>query len=112
MTHFSNAENTWQHVLRDPQGCDHIVQVYEDRTFLAEAVAEYIGTGLRRHEAAIVIARPTHADAFRTALKEAGCSAAAAIRDGKLVMRDAQQTLSKFMVNGLRGACSRKASAG
>ena len=54
----------WNDVLREPSHGDHIVHTYQDRGFLAEAVAEYLGTGLARGEAAIIIARPAHQRGF------------------------------------------------
>jgi len=84
----------WNEVLRDPSHGDHIVQTYQDRAFLAEAVAEYLGTGLRRGEAAIIIARPAHSEAFLQKLAGVG-------DPGQLVVLDAEQTLARFMVDGM-----------
>ena len=55
----------WPDLLRDPPGGAHYVQAYRDAAFLCEAVAEYAGSGLRRGEAVILIARPEHAARFR-----------------------------------------------
>jgi len=97
MRHMTN----WQDLLRGPADGDHIVQVYQDRGFLTAAVAEYIGTGLRRGDAAIVIARPEHADAFRCALGAAGIDLEAAIGTGQLKLLDAETTLRQFMREGM-----------
>ena len=91
----------WQELLRKPADGDHIVQVYQDRTFLAAAVAEYIGTGLQRGEATIVIARPEHADAFRYELGARGFDLEAAIGSGQLRLLDAATTLRGFMRDGM-----------
>jgi hypothetical protein len=93
--------NHWQDVLKHPSLGDHIVQVYQDREFLAEAVAEYLGAGLRQGDAAIVIARPEHRAAFERELAAAGLDAAAAARSGQLIYFDAAQTLGKFMREGM-----------
>jgi hypothetical protein len=90
----------WQELLRAPQDGDHIVQVYQDRAFLASAVAEYVGTGLRKGEAAIVIARPDHADAFRYALGALGIDLEAALGSGQLRLLDAETTLQRFLHKG------------
>jgi hypothetical protein len=84
----------WTDVLREPSHGDHIVQTYQDPAFLAEAVAEYLGTGLRRGEAAIIIARPAHSEAFLAKLAAAG-------EPAQIVVLDAEQTLARFMVDGL-----------
>jgi hypothetical protein len=91
----------WKELLRAPQDGDHIVQVYQDRTFLASAVAEYVGNGLRKGEAAIVIARPDHADAFRYALGALGIDLEAALGSGQLRLFDAESTLQRFLHEGM-----------
>ena len=84
----------WTDVLREPAQGDHIVQTYQDPAFLADAVAEYLGTGLRRGEAAIVIARPSHSARFLETLGGAG-------EPGQLLVLDAEETLARFMSNGM-----------
>jgi hypothetical protein len=84
----------WSEVLREPSHGDHIVQTYQDPAFLAEAVAEYLGSGLRRGEAAIVIARPHHVAKFREKIGTAG-------ERGQLIVLDAEETLARFMADGM-----------
>lgn len=83
----------WPELLRQPGGSDHMVQFYSDPEFLVEAVAHYIGCGLRQGEAAIIIARPEHSERFMRALKRESSPA--------LRLLDAETTLSSFMVNGM-----------
>jgi hypothetical protein len=96
-----NVTPGWQHVLQGPALGDHIVQVYQDRQFLAEAVAEYIGTGLARGEAAVIIARPEHRAAFEAELRAKGLHPERAAREGQLTFFDADETLARFMKNGM-----------
>jgi hypothetical protein len=84
----------WTEVLRQPSHGDHIVQTYQDPAFLADAVAEYLGSGLRRGEAAIVIARPQHVALFRERI-------AAPEEAGQLIILDAEQALARFMEDGM-----------
>lgn len=84
----------WSEVLREPSHGDHIVQTYQDPAFLADAVAEYLGAGLRRGEAAIVIARPQHVAQFREKLGTPG-------ERGQLIILDAEETLARFMADGM-----------
>jgi DcmR-like sensory protein len=93
--------NGWQDVLRRSTAGDHIVQVYQDRGFLAEAVAEYAGWGLRRGDAVVVIARPEHRQAFVQKLEEVGFDVDAARAKDQIVLLDADVTLAKFMQGGL-----------
>jgi hypothetical protein len=86
------ASNTnWPELLREPGRCDHIVQLYQDVEFLTEAVADYIGTGLGRGEAALVIATPEHRARFST---QPG-------KPGQMKMLDAEETLARFMTSGM-----------
>jgi hypothetical protein len=82
----------WPELLKQPGGCDHIVQLYQDAGFLTEAVADYIGAGLERGEAAIVIATPEHRRRFLEKL---------APKAGQLKLLDAEKTLARFMAGGM-----------
>jgi hypothetical protein len=90
----------WPELLRHPSGGDHIVQVYQDEAFLADAVAEYLGQGLRQGEGAVIIARPAHVNAFKARLEADGLSAAAALERGQLRVLDAEATLERFILGG------------
>jgi len=95
------VKHDWIDLLKHPSGGEHFVQVYREETFLCEAVAEYIGTGLKHGEGAILIATPAHVAAFKRQLAEAGISVEKAIRLGQLVMLDADATLEKFTPRGM-----------
>ena len=84
----------WSEVLREPSHGDHIVQTYQDPAFLADAVTEYLGTGLSRGEAAIVIARPQHVAKFREKLGPPA-------EPGQLIILDAEEILARFMADGM-----------
>jgi hypothetical protein len=71
---------------------NHVVQLYQEIDPLAQAVADYVGEGLRRGEAAVIIATPEHRAAF---LKKIGS------HEGHLEILDAEETLAKFMANGM-----------
>jgi hypothetical protein len=77
----------WRSLVRDPQPGDHIVQVYQDVGFLAEAVTGYLQAGLDAGEAAVVIARPEHRARFTL--------------EGEAVFLDAEETLGRLMANGM-----------
>jgi hypothetical protein len=103
MTRIPGTRDTtpsWQDLLKHPDGGDHFVQLYQDKSFLADAVAEYVGAGLREGEAAAVIATPEHAQIFLQELAARGLYPEQALRRGQLRLLDARDTLSRFMVNG------------
>ena len=55
--------------LRSPSPCDHLIQAYTDDAFLAETVGEFIATGLKVNEGAIIIATPKHLGLFGDSLQ-------------------------------------------
>jgi hypothetical protein len=71
-----------------------------DRLPLAQNVAAYISQGLKRGEGAIVIATPEHREIFREELRKCGIDAGAPLAGSGLLLLDAHQTLSQFLVNG------------
>jgi uncharacterized protein Usg len=80
-------------LLHNPGASDHIAHTYQDPAALAESVAQYLAAGLRAGEAAIVIARPEHTARF---LEKLGARPA-----DQLVLLDAEETLARFMVDGM-----------
>jgi hypothetical protein len=60
-----------------------------------------VGTGLRRGEGVILIARPAHVAEFKRQLSQAGLAPERALRRGQLVVLDADQTLAKFTPGGM-----------
>lgn len=91
----------WPELLQHSKGGDHFVQVYQDELFLCEAVSEYVGTGLRRGEGAILVATPSHHAAFTQRLEDDGLSARDALQRGQLVLLDAEETLGRFTPGGM-----------
>src|SRR5688500_10931806 len=83
--------------VTDPGRHDHFVQLYQEVDGLAPAVARYVGTGLERGEAAIIIATPAHRAAFIAHIP----GAHAAIDEGRFHLLDAEDTLARFMANGM-----------
>jgi hypothetical protein len=79
----------------------HTVQFYENDHFLEAAVADYLAEGLRSGQVDVVIATPAHRESFAVRLKAKGVDPIAAIQSGKLVMHDARETLSTFMVQSM-----------
>ena len=95
-----NGSDPWDAVLTSPAPGQHIAQLYTDRDFLARGVGRFLGEGLRRGEAAVVIATPLHWRAVARQLEVDGLSTEDFARRGQLIVRDAEETLSTFMVDG------------
>ena len=83
--------------VTQPGAHDHFVQLYSEDDALARAVGQYIGAGLERGEAAIVIATPSHRSAFIGRIP----AAQRAIHEGRFHVLDAEETLARFMANGM-----------
>ncbi|MEA2718935.1 MAG: hypothetical protein QOJ39_799 [Candidatus Eremiobacteraeota bacterium] len=85
----------------DDSHADHLVLMYGcDSSALTRGVAAYLADGLRRGEAEVVIATRSHADAFVAELERLHADPHAALRDGRLAVFDAHETLARFMVDG------------
>lgn len=97
----SDTVSNWPELLQHPAAGDHFVQIYQDEQFLCEAVAEYVGTGLRRGDGVILIATPSHRAAFARQLEKDGLAPSDALEGGQLVMLDAHQTLARFTPGGM-----------
>ena len=79
---------------------DHFVQFYESDACLIEAVAGFIGAGLVRGDAGIIIATPEHRALLAEQLAAAGVDTGGAAASGRYVVLDAAETLRRFMVDG------------
>ena len=82
-------------LVNHPGAHDHFVQLYDNIGPLAEAVAQYAQAGLRRGEAVALIATPEHRHEFLRRIDRAG------IAEEQLTVLDAEQTLARFMANGM-----------
>ena len=79
----------------------HVVQFYEDDAFLIHRVAHFLGSAIEAGNACIVIATEAHRKMLLSSLHRRGFDMAALERQGSYISLDANQTLAKFMVNGL-----------
>jgi hypothetical protein len=90
----------WKRLLHTPQSSDHLVQLYQDDDFLAEAVTTFILEGLRRDEAVVLVVTPAHRDLFLRKLRMAGTDVIGSMMERRLKILDAATTLSSFMPGG------------
>lgn len=78
----------------------HVVKFYEHDAELVEAVVPYLAEAIRADEAAVVIATEAHRDAFASALRARGLDPERATADGRLLLLDAADTMSRFLSDG------------
>jgi hypothetical protein len=63
-------------------------------------VSTYLWEGLKRGDGLLVVATSEHLDHIPRLLEELGADHENAVRDGRLVFLDAQETLDRFMIDG------------
>jgi hypothetical protein len=103
---FSQIGDEWvermmtSDVLRQPGRCDHFVQTYTDDHHLAAVVADYLGSGLTRNEAAVMMATSPHVQFVLRRLSMLGIDVPGAIDRRQVLILDAQETLASFMIDG------------
>lgn len=79
---------------------DHVVLFYEHDHVLVSSVCEYLIDALEGDDVALVVATSGHACAFESNMIQAGIDADQARSDQRLVVVDAEDALSRFMVDG------------
>ena len=82
------------------QSGHHGVHFYSDAHKLCLSVADFLGDGIAAGQPLVVIATPKHRQALVIELKGRHFDVDGLIRDGELVLLDAQETLDLFMVEG------------
>src|ERR1700747_134172 len=78
----------------------HVVQFYSEDESLINGLSSFIGTALNAGDAAIVIATKAHRDALIQSLSLYGIDHSEGLTQGRLIMLDAQETLSKITDDG------------
>jgi PAS domain S-box-containing protein len=84
----------------DANGPAHVVQFYDDETFLLGAIGRFVGPALGAGEACLIIATASHQAQIAQQLAARGFDLAALSEQGRYVALDAAETLSRFMVDG------------
>ncbi len=91
---------------------DHVVHFYDAEQELVGVVGSYLAASLSGGDVAVVIATSAHAAAFREAIGAAGLDAFSLECEGRLVLVDADEALSRFVVGGVPDAALFDASIG
>ncbi len=81
-------------------GGEHVVQFYEADSFLLDALAAYVLTGLDAGDVCLVVATGAHRAGLEDRLKTAGVDMGAARRNGAYLCLDAGETLAKLLLDG------------
>jgi len=90
-------EQPWDRVIANAVPCNHIVQLYQDPSFLNRAVCRFAGAAIANGEGVILVPTLAHWNAFRRRLVAEGVDVEAAQERGQLTVVDAEQLLPRIM---------------
>jgi PAS domain S-box-containing protein len=79
----------------------HVVRFYLDDSSYLDALHRSVEAVLTAGDAAVIIATEAHRNGITSRLKASGRDTARAIEDGRLVLLDAAETLSRFISGGM-----------
>ena len=88
---------SWRELVREPGSERHLVQLYREPSFLANAVAGWALPALERGGCAILIGVPANTALVFARLQEEGIDVDAVREEGRLVVVDASWLLAQFM---------------
>jgi hypothetical protein len=97
----SDGHDDWNRLLADAGPRDHVVQLYQDQDFLNRAVCRFAAAALANGEGVILVPTVEHWNGFRPRLIAEGIDVEAAQKRGQLTIVDADETLPRFMHNGM-----------
>jgi hypothetical protein len=97
----SKGHDDWDRLLAAAAPRDHVVQLYQDQDFLNRAVCRFAAAALANGEGVILVPTVRHWNAFRPRLIAEGVDVEAAQKHGQLTIVDADETLPRFMHNGM-----------
>ncbi len=80
---------------------EHGVAFYETEQHLCDIMSTYIGRSLRNGEPAMMIATAEHLEQCLSTMERDGIDVAAALQTRQLLTASADETLAKFMVDGI-----------
>jgi PAS domain S-box-containing protein len=86
--------------LPDEHRHTHSVQFYANDEFLLDEMCQFIGDAIERGGAGIAVATAEHREGLTQRLQDRGLDTATATAQGRLVLLDAAEMLSKFVLEG------------
>ena len=76
----------------------HLVQLFDSEQSIVERVAQFVREGFWKREQILVLMDGERWNAVAMRLALLGCAADDAVRFGRIIVRNAHDTLKKFMV--------------
>ena len=103
-TDTPDQREPWGGLLASAGPRDHIVQLYQDQSFLNRAVCRFAAAAIANGEGVILVPTQAHWTAFRPRLEAEGVDTEATQRKGQLTVVDADTLLPQFMRNAMPDA--------
>ncbi len=97
---LSRYENILRGVETDSRKSAHLIEIFASPSEIIAGICEFTCAGLANGEAVIIIARENHIEDVHRQLGFLGFDFESMTASGQLVMLDAEETMSKFMVSG------------
>lgn len=79
---------------------EHIVEIYEGHEPFMDSLEGFVVGGLQKTDSVILIVKPTHLEALEDRMRERNLDLEALRAQDRYITYDAEEILSKFMVNG------------
>jgi hypothetical protein len=79
---------------------EHSVQIYDNDSLFMDALEGFASGGFRAGDSVIIIATKVHRGALERRLRARGYDVDLALRENRYIPVDAEEALSKFMVDG------------
>lgn len=79
--------------------CEHLVQIYQDDGVFLDSLEGFVAGGILDGDGVVVIATPLHLLSLNERLTKRGIDVAIASEKNQYLAFDAEETLSKFMIN-------------
>ncbi len=77
------------------------MQVYDNEHVFLDTLAGFVGGGINQGDTIVLVATPAHVAGLQERLTSFGIHVESLIAAGQYLCYDAQETLQKFMVNGM-----------
>jgi MEDS: MEthanogen/methylotroph, DcmR Sensory domain len=87
-------------VRQKPVASDHTLQLFDTDKSLGRNVAAFLAAGVPLEQTLLVVCTPAHWDAIAGALRATPLEPERAISEGRLMVLDAEEQLSRFMRRG------------
>ena len=94
-----SAEAIW--ILAERLSGEHIAQLYSHETVLVESLRMFTTHGVSRGEAILLVLTPSHRDLLLPQLEADGLDLGRLQHGGQLLLLDAAEVLTRFMLDGM-----------